>query len=526
MESPLCVAPFPHARLPSAGARTDQFLALSGRVLGRLLRRWLSGRTDPRRGSRPSAGATSIDTGPHRARRPGGRRGDVRVARSPTGPPPWSRRGLRGVLRCSLRQVVEVEQTTKGLKIVKVWVALDVGKVVDPGELRQSSQGRRRVGIGPCDELRDHLCRRPRPAAQFPRVPGNGLVPVPGKTWCEDWSAAARARRRRATGSSGRTGLGQCDLRGDGHSPAGDAVQQARRLRMTCRDVAGCRAESGPDLHHAELRTAQISPGELRVLQACVGQIAIDQHRIAEVAARQIRAHQVEPLHRLLAKGDAAQIRAHQQRMLETADELGAAQVHAVQILAVEDAVLEAMEHRSSRSSSSSCARLRSSSDVVRNEAGETGDITERGGRAGRHSSRRARPPRECPHAFARAFMRAACMMRSSMTSMDAFIRHIQADIVIHPSSTANRCTRRNDAPMSSRQEQHAVIRMGSRSIRAGGSPGLGGTFGEHERPCWLTLSPCCDRSPRSRCSSCSRSATRSGRSASVRSSSAASAAP
>lgn len=45
-------------------------------------------------------------------------------------------------------QVVEVEQTTKGLKIVKVWVALDVGKVVDPVNFDNQVKGGVVWGLG------------------------------------------------------------------------------------------------------------------------------------------------------------------------------------------------------------------------------------------------------------------------------------------------------------------------------------------------------------------------------------------
>jgi isoquinoline 1-oxidoreductase beta subunit len=67
-------------------------------------------------------------------------------------------------------EVIEVTMTDAGIKIDKVYVAAEVGTVIDPGEFRQSGQGRCDLRSGTRHELRNHLHRRHRRSGQFPRL--------------------------------------------------------------------------------------------------------------------------------------------------------------------------------------------------------------------------------------------------------------------------------------------------------------------------------------------------------------------
>ena len=64
--------------------------------------------------------------------------------------------------------VVEVTNTDRGIKLDGVWVATDVGKVIDPGNLENLAQGGTCLGSGSRHKLRDHLFRRYGRAKQLP----------------------------------------------------------------------------------------------------------------------------------------------------------------------------------------------------------------------------------------------------------------------------------------------------------------------------------------------------------------------
>ncbi len=60
----------------------------------------------------------------------------------------------------AVAEIVEVTMTDAGIKIDKVWVAADVGKVVDPINFENQVQGGVVWGLGQRHELRTHLCQR------------------------------------------------------------------------------------------------------------------------------------------------------------------------------------------------------------------------------------------------------------------------------------------------------------------------------------------------------------------------------
>lgn len=74
------------------------------------------------------------------------------------GPSPGNGRG-RGVAFCMsfgvpVAQVIEVTNTDRGIRIDRVFVAVDVGEVLDPVNLEAQVFGGRDLRPGPRDELR------------------------------------------------------------------------------------------------------------------------------------------------------------------------------------------------------------------------------------------------------------------------------------------------------------------------------------------------------------------------------------
>lgn len=65
--------------------------------------------------------------------------------------------------------VVEVSQTEAGIRLDHVWMAADVGKVIDPVNLENLAQGGVVFRPRPCDQLRNHLFRRHGRTDQLPR---------------------------------------------------------------------------------------------------------------------------------------------------------------------------------------------------------------------------------------------------------------------------------------------------------------------------------------------------------------------